>query len=68
MKNLIPKFSVLAAYNGGPANVNRWLSSRSNDNIQQFIEEIPFSETRNYVKKVLTTYAIYEKIYELNCR
>lgn len=60
--------SVLAAYNGGPANVNRWLSSGSNDNIQQFIEEIPFSETRNYVKKVLTTYTMYKMIYGSNCR
>ena len=60
--------SVLAAYNGGPANVNRWLSSGSNDNIQQFIEEIPFSETRNYVKNVLTTYTMYKMIYGSNCR
>jgi soluble lytic murein transglycosylase len=59
--------AVLSAYNGGPKNVNNWISSSNGDNIQQFIEEIPFYETRNYVKKVLTSYAIYKMLYATEC-
>jgi soluble lytic murein transglycosylase len=60
--------AVLSAYNGGPSNVKKWLSYREEENIQQYIEEIPFNETRNYVKKVLTSYAIYKMLYETNCK
>jgi soluble lytic murein transglycosylase len=55
--------AVLAAYNGGPANVKKWLSSSEQGNERKFIEEIPFPETRNYVKKVLTAYAMYRSLY-----
>ncbi|CDG22454.1 Soluble lytic murein transglycosylase [Xenorhabdus poinarii G6] len=43
-----------AAYNAGPTNVERWLANTSgNVDPVAFIESIPFSETRNYVKNVL---------------
>jgi soluble lytic murein transglycosylase len=56
--------AVLAAYNGGPANAKKWLSSSEHSDERKFIEEIPFQETRNYVKKVLTSYAMYRSLYE----
>jgi soluble lytic murein transglycosylase len=56
--------AVLAAYNGGPGNVKKWLSSSEPSEERKFIEEIPFPETRNYVKKVLTAYAMYRLLYE----
>ena len=55
--------AVLAAYNGGPGNVKKWLSSSSHGNEMKFVEEIPFAETRNYVKKVLTSYEMYQSLY-----
>ncbi len=52
---------VLAAYNGGPNNVNRWsLPGISTDTM---VENIPFPETRDFVKKVYTSYKMYESIY-----
>ena len=60
--------AVLSAYNGGPGNVKKWLSYRDGENIQQYVEEIPFDETRNYVKKVLTSYAMYKMLYGTDCR
>ncbi len=53
----------LAAYNGGAGNVRRWLDERKGLKIEEFIEDIPFGETRRYVKKVLRAYAIYKQIY-----
>lgn len=58
---------VLAAYNGGPTNVSKWLANKQNSIEEKFIEEIPFPETRNFVKKVLTTYRMYEEIYGDKC-
>ncbi|OCG73423.1 murein transglycosylase [Gilliamella sp. Occ4-3] len=51
-----------AAYNAGPNNVKRWLK-KSNGKLDAvaFIESIPFTETRNYVKNVL----VYDYIYQV---
>jgi soluble lytic murein transglycosylase-like protein/outer membrane protein assembly factor BamD (BamD/ComL family) len=55
---------ALAAYNAGPTKVKQWVSLRSNLDPLEFIESIPYTETRNYVKKVLRNYAIYLTLYE----
>ena len=52
---------LTAAYNAGPSNLVRW--RRDMDEIADpllFIESIPLRETRDYVRKVLTNYWIYE--------
>lgn len=54
---------ALAGYNGGPHNVKKWYREKGDIPLDQFVEEIPFQETRNYVKRVLTSYAIYTQIY-----
>jgi soluble lytic murein transglycosylase len=56
---------ALAAYNAGPHRVNQWLRSedcRQDDDY--LIEEIPFLETRNYIKKVMVGYYIYRWLME----
>jgi soluble lytic murein transglycosylase len=52
---------ALAAYNAGEAAVRRWEQEGSYKNADEFIEDIPYAETRNYVKKVLTSYFQYRK-------
>ncbi|GAB6170666.1 lytic transglycosylase domain-containing protein [Paradesulfitobacterium aromaticivorans] len=53
----------LAAYNGGSGHVKEWIELKQLDpeNIRQ--EDIPFQETREYVGRVLKSYARYIKLY-----
>lgn len=50
---------VLAAYNGGPINAQRWFRRNKEEEFDLFVEDIEFTETRNYVKKVLSNYWTY---------
>lgn len=54
---------AIASYNGGPNNVARWAARLGNLDPDEFVEEIPYAETRNYVKKVLKSYGTYKAIY-----
>ncbi len=69
LKALSDKFhgqiTLLAAgYNGGPHHVARWLDMRGKScAADEFIEEIPFSESRRYAKKILRLVRLYERIY-----
>lgn len=56
-------FVALAAYNAGPEAVNSWLQGCTHCSVQDFVELIPFKETRLYVKKVIKNYSAYKKIY-----
>lgn len=55
------------SYNGGPSNVARWLAAKSKSKtpleLDDFIEEIPFSETYRYVRRVMEVRAAYELMY-----
>jgi soluble lytic murein transglycosylase len=54
-----------AAYNAGPDAVASWLSRNGHDvERDEFVESIPFPETRWYVKKVLRNYEEYKRIYD----
>jgi soluble lytic murein transglycosylase len=56
---------VLAAYNAGPRPVSRWLAERSNEELdtEEFIDDIPYPETRLYVKRVLGLRDVYRELY-----
>ncbi len=48
-----------AAYNAGPHRVDRWLPDDGSVDARVWIENIPFNETRKYVKRVLAAQAIF---------
>ena len=48
-----------AAYNAGPQRVDRWLPLSGKQDARVWIENIPFNETRNYVRRVLTAETIF---------
>ena len=54
---------ALASYNAGPGKVRQWMALRSELKPLEFMESIPYRETRNYVKKVLRNYVIYKTLY-----
>ncbi|MCC6809474.1 MAG: tetratricopeptide repeat protein [Deltaproteobacteria bacterium] len=53
-----------AAYNAGPFSVDQWLLRLRELPFDVFVEEIPFRETRDYVKKVTANFAAYRLIYK----
>lgn len=57
---------AVASYNGGPGNVAKWLNMLPTSDWDQFVEEIPYDETREYVRKVFTSYWNYRAIYAKN--
>jgi len=55
---------ALASYNAGPYNVTSWLLKLPALDLDEFVEEIPFQETRNYVRRVLRSYGVYKALYD----
>lgn len=54
---------AIASYNAGPGNVDRWIKKAPITDVDVFIEDIPFPETRNYVKSVSENYWNYLRLY-----
>lgn len=65
---LIQKYNninlALAAYNAGSGNVDDWIEKGTLKSDGSDIENVPFTETNNYVRKILRDYEIYKNIYE----
>jgi soluble lytic murein transglycosylase len=56
--------AVAGAYNGGADNLARWIArSRSND-ADRYVPEIGFSQTKDYIYKVMTNFWTYQKLYD----
>jgi len=54
---------TLAAYNAGPSRVKEWMAWGSYREPSEFVESIPFTETREYVQAVIRNAAVYREIY-----
>jgi soluble lytic murein transglycosylase len=57
-----PEFA-LAAYNAGENRVKEWTAGQSYEELPEFVESIPFTETREYVQIVLRNAGLYRRIY-----
>lgn len=54
---------ALAAYNAGMGNVDRWIKEGTIKEDGSDLENIPYKETNNYVRKILRNYKIYKELY-----
>jgi soluble lytic murein transglycosylase len=54
---------TIASYNAGEGAVDRWLGERGDLDMDEFMETIPYDETRNYTKRVLASYFAYSWLY-----
>ncbi|OGV26121.1 MAG: hypothetical protein A3F18_05395 [Legionellales bacterium RIFCSPHIGHO2_12_FULL_37_14] len=53
---------MAAAYNAGPMKVVYWLRENPTKDLDLWVENIPFEETRNYLKNIIAFYVIYQNI------
>jgi TolA-binding protein len=61
----IPEYA-LAGYNAGPHRVSRWKKFKFSDDIDFFVENIEYSQTRTYVRRVMLNYWIYTILDQVN--
>jgi soluble lytic murein transglycosylase len=67
-KGMVDKFGgsfeyALAAYNAGSERVDEWLSQGKYRDPQEFVESIPFTETREYVQAIMRNASVYKQLY-----
>ncbi len=56
-------YLALAAYNAGPGRAHHWVDERPGLSQEEFIDDIPYPQTQNYVKKILATAQDYRRLY-----
>jgi soluble lytic murein transglycosylase len=71
LSNLFKEFpgkpqAVAAAYNGGEDRVSRWLKRAQTDDPDRYVPEVVFSQTKDYVYKVMANYRMYTFLYDEN--
>ena len=59
---------ALASYNAGPSPVSRWIAEKPGVARDEFIDDIPYPETQNYVKRILGTAEDYRRLYSAGRR
>lgn len=69
LKDLLKRFRnrwvlVLASYNASPRVASKWLDTRWRPETLEFIEEIPYTETRTYVKLIIRNYLTYRALFQ----
>ncbi len=67
LRNLVTRYDqqyilAVAAYNASAGAIRGWMKTRYRDDALEFIEEIPYDETRAYVKLVMRNYVFYKRL------
>lgn len=60
--------AVAASYNGGEDNMMRWLARAKSDDPDRYVPEIVFSQSKDYVYKVMASYRVYRMYYDENLK
>lgn len=73
LSNLYKQFpdqsqAVAASYNGGEDNMARWLARSKSTSPDLYVPEIAFSQSKDYVYKVLANYRVYQTLYDENLK
>jgi soluble lytic murein transglycosylase len=67
-KSMVDRFGsfeyALAAYNAGADRVEDWKSQGKYRDVPEFVESIPFTETREYVQAIMRNTNVYKQLYE----
>jgi soluble lytic murein transglycosylase len=68
LKSVLDRFGgqveyALAAYNAGDTPIRQWLSSNDYKDVPEFVESIPYTETREYVQAILRNREMYRALY-----
>jgi soluble lytic murein transglycosylase len=54
---------ALAAYNAGDVPIRQWMSTGDYKDIPEFVESIPYTETRDYVQAIIRNQVMYRSLY-----
>jgi soluble lytic murein transglycosylase len=68
LEQLVDRFdgrvsAAVASYNAGPEAVARWIEERPGEEDDEWVEAIPYDQTRKYVKRVLRSQQVYRVLY-----
>ena len=69
LANLFKQFpgqpqAVAGSYNGGADNLARWIARSHSTEADRYVPEIGFSQTKDYVYKVMTNFWTYQRLYD----
>jgi soluble lytic murein transglycosylase len=69
LRNLVDRYNanavnVLGAYNAGPQAMDRWIERFGDLQVDEFAERVPYTETRNYIRRTLESFMIYHALYD----
>jgi len=53
---------IISGYNAGPGTTSKWLKQYNRSDLDNFVENIPYSETREHIKKVMKSYQMYKRL------
>jgi len=53
---------IISGYNAGPGTTSKWLKQYDRADLDNFVENVPYSETREHIKKVTKSYQMYKRL------